>query len=177
MPDDPSIPDTQLADGVKKGDGAAFKTLYYRYYQALFSFVFQRIRSQEQTKDFLQEAYTRLWQNRSRIDPSKSIRAYLYRIANNLIIDHVRKGSSERAYQSKMARSGATRSDEDIETKTAVEFALNNLPEKMHQVFTLSRYEGLTYAEIAEVCEVSVKTVESRMSQALQRLREELTPE
>ena len=177
MTEEAIVPDSKLADEIRSGDGAAFQTLYYRYYQALFSFVFQRVRSQEQTKDFLQEVFTRLWEKRSRIDSAKSIRAYLYRIANNLIIDQVRKGSSERAYRTKMLRSSLSQSDEAIETKTAVEFALNNLPDKMRQVFALSRYEGLTYAEIAQVCDVSVKTVESRMSQALQRLRTELSDE
>ena len=52
--------------------------------------------------------------------------------------------------------------------------AINDLPEKYRNVFVLSRYQGLTYAEIAAACNISIKTVESRMSQALRILRKEL---
>lgn len=166
--------DAELARRIRDGDDIAFRSLYYRYYEALTSFVFHRTSSVELAKDFVQEVYTRLWQKRDKIDDTKSIKSYLYRIANNLAIDYFRKNASRRTYVSTTMQRSSGTADESIETQTAINMAIQKLPEKLRTVFTLSRYEGLKYAEIAEVCQVSVKTIESRMSQALQFLRKEL---
>lgn len=169
---DPS--DSELTEAIKSSDSAAFKTLYYRYNNAIYKFLWQRTYSIELAKDFLQEVFTRLWQNRMNLDSTKSIKAYLYRIANNLVIDFLRKNAYKRSYISKLTRQVRSSCEDSIEIKTSIKIALNNLPEKLRTVFMLSRYEGLTYSEIAETCNVSIKTVESRMSRALQYLRKEL---
>jgi len=61
-----------------------------------------------------------------------------------------------------------------IELSTQINAAIENLPEKSRNIFILSRFQGLKYHEIAEVCQISIKTVENRMSQALKLLRDEL---
>ncbi|MFH1940700.1 MAG: RNA polymerase sigma-70 factor [bacterium] len=174
MIDLPDSSDAELVRAIRSADAAAFKALYFRYYDALYRFLWQRTHSADLAKDFLQEVYTRLWQNRRNLDPAKSIKAYLYRIANNLVIDYIRKNAYKKSYLTKLSHRSRSFSEESIEVETSIHIALNNLPEKLRTVFMLSRYEGLTYSEIAEACHISVKTVESRMSRALLRLREEL---
>jgi RNA polymerase sigma-70 factor (ECF subfamily) len=164
------IPDKDLAAGVRDADTAAFKTLYYRYYDALYQFLYSKCRSAELSKDLIQEVFTRIWQTRERINPEQSIKAYLYRIANNLTIDHVRKKIRERNYRKEVTKQGKQEGP-DLELAITIKKAVDNLPEKYRIVFVMSRYQGLTYAEIAEACQISIKTVESRMSHALQTLR------
>jgi len=168
------LPDHKLTRAIKASNVTAFEALYFRYYGSLYRFMWHRTYSVETTKDFIQEIFTRLWQNRRNLDTKKSIKAYLYQIANHLVIDHLRKTTSKRSYLSDLARKDRDSQDSDVEAQTSVAIALGKLPEKLRTVFILSRYEGLQYTEIAEVCGISVKTVESWMSQALRLLREEL---
>ncbi len=169
------LPDDKLSQAIKSSDSAAFKILYFRYYEPLYNFVWHRTYSTELAKDLLQETFTRLWQNRQKLDVNKSIKAYLYRIANNLIIDYNRKNASKKSYLSKLNRESNSGNEQSIEIELSIKTALDNLPEKLRTVFTLSRYQGLKYSEIAEVCSISIKTVEKWMSQALQLLRKELS--
>ena len=175
MKDLSSLPDNKLSQAIKSSNSAAFKTLYFRHYESLYNFVWYRTYSAELAKDILQETFTRLWQNRKKLNVNKSIKAYLYRIANNLIIDYNRKNTSKRSYLSKLERENYSDNEQFIDTELSLKTALDNLPEKLRTVFTLSRYQGLKYSEIAEVCNISIKTVEKWMSQALQLLREELS--
>ena len=169
-----SASDSELARAIIESDSIAFQALYQRYFEAITIFLYHRTMSMELTKDFVQEVFTRLWQKREAIDDSKSIKAYIYRIANNLSIDYFRKQGSRKTYLSTMAYKGDKTTDDCIEMQTSINMAVQKLPERLRTVFILSRYEGLKYTEIAETCQISVKTVESRMSQALASLREEL---
>jgi RNA polymerase sigma-70 factor (ECF subfamily) len=168
---DKTSPDPQLTEAICSSDAAAFKILFYRYYEQLYYFLCQRIHSSDLARDFVQEVFTRVWQTRERLDSKQSIKAYLYRIANNLVIDHLRKRVSQVQYQREHYHK--TASQEGVwDTKLSVQDAVSRLPVKLLTVFILSRHQGLTYNEIAEACQISVKTVESRMSQAFRLLRE-----
>ncbi len=85
----------------------------------------------------------------------------------------MRKRSSKIQYLSELSIS-SQQTGEDIETRISIATAVAHLPEKQKTVFILSRYQGLKYSEIAEVCKISIKTVESRMAKALEFLRNEL---
>ena len=161
MNNDEKTSDSKLAEAIRASDGAAFKTLFFRYYDPLYYFLCQRIRSSDLAQDFVQEVFTRVWQ------------AYLYRIAHNLVVDYLRKRSSHKQYQSELYHRTAS-VEGSWDTKLSVQDAISQLPEKLLTVFVLSRYQGLTYHEIAEACQISVKTVESRISQALRLLRKVL---
>jgi RNA polymerase sigma-70 factor, ECF subfamily len=165
--------DQELAAAVRDSDRNAFKLLYHKYYKPLYLFLRHRTRSGDLAQDFVQELFTRIWAHRRNIDPSKSLKAYLYRIANNLVIDHFRKRKSDLSYRSNLDLSPSGKNA--IETQITIMTAIDHLPEKLKSVFTMSRFEGLTYQEIADICRISIKTVESRMSQALKRLRKEIS--
>lgn len=172
-----NTPDSDLVIAVRASDEAAFKSLYYRYYQTMFNFLWRRTHDFEGSKDLAQELFIRLWKNRENLDPKQSLRAYLYRIANNLAIDSLRKKARE---QSTFVHDpdivATTDPDENIDFEANVKAVIRGLPAPLLAVYTLSRDEGLTYTQIAESLEVSVKTIEHRMSQALKILREKLKP-
>lgn len=175
MRDFDSFSDSELARAVSNSDGEAFQALYYRYYEKLYYFIWYRMRSTEAARDITQELFSRVWHHRASLDPAKSIKAYLYRIANNLVINQFQKQTIEKKYLNTLEpdRFVATPS-ENFDLKDKIGRAIDGLPEKPRTVFMLHRFEGFTYAEIAQSLEVSVKTVEKRMSHALKLLREAL---
>ncbi|MGH7451773.1 MAG: RNA polymerase sigma factor, partial [bacterium] len=176
MPDYTSHSDQQLAQLIQHSDAEAFKTIYYRYYRPLFRFAFYRTHSKEISQDLIHDTFARLWSNRERLDPEKSLKAYLYRTVNNLVIDHLRHKATEEAYLQEQppAEELLDQLEDDVVLRERIENAIAGLPENARLVFMLYHFEGFKYAEITEALEISVKTVESRMSKALQILREKL---
>jgi RNA polymerase sigma-70 factor (ECF subfamily) len=164
--------DSELSEAIRSSNDEAFKVFYYRYYEQIYHFLWHRTFSPDLAKDFVQEVFARLWQHREKLDPRKSIKAFLYRIANNLSIDYIRKHASEMNYRKSLPNQKIV--EESIEVRMSIETAVQNLPERLRSVFIMSRFQGLKYYEIARACKISVKTVESRISQALQLLRVEL---
>ena len=170
--------DIKLCQAIKASNTDALKELYIRYYDPLYQFIWQRLYSTELAKDFVQEIFTRIWQNKENLDGITSIKAYLYRMANNMIIDHIRKKSVRKKYILEQIQSiNQTQDDSSSEIQESLLLAINQLPEKLQVAIKLNRYQGLTYAEIAQVCKVSIKTIEKRISKALQLLRNELKKE
>lgn len=119
-----------------------------------------------------------MWNNREKLDAGQSLKSYLYKIANNLVIDHFRKKGVEQSYFAADPPDDAsvTTDEVDFELREQIEQAVAGLPPPVRQVFQMSRFDGLKYHEIAKALEISVKTVEARMSKALASLREQLEP-
>jgi RNA polymerase sigma-70 factor (ECF subfamily) len=165
--------DPELVGAIRDSDAGAFKILYFRYHDPLFRYVWYRTRSPEFAKDALQEIFTRLWRNRRSLDPEKSVKAYLYRIAHNLLVDNFRKEDQMKVYRTRGQSADAP--EDDLESRLDVQAAVESLPDDIRTAFMLNRYQGLKYAEIAEIQGISIKTVESRISRALDILRKILS--
>jgi RNA polymerase sigma-70 factor (ECF subfamily) len=172
-----NTPDAELTEAIKASDHTAFQVLYYRYFAALFRFLWRQTSDEELAKDLLQEAFGRVWKNRENLDPRRSIKSYLYRIGRNLVIDHRRQNVHKPDYLADHPASEPAYSvDEQFDLHDKLQAAINDLPEPLRLVFTMNRFEGMKYAEIAEMLDISIKTVESRMSKALTILRLKLAP-
>lgn len=169
--------DEELTRAIKISDRAAFKQLCERYYDPLYRFLWRKTRNDEAARDLVQELFMNVWNMRARLDENLSIKAYLYRAANNLAINHLRKKVLKQAYfADNLADAPAGHSDAERELQECLDEALQDLPEAQRTVFVLNRFEGLKYAEIAETLQISIKTVESRMSQTLKHLRSKFGP-
>jgi RNA polymerase sigma-70 factor (ECF subfamily) len=167
-------PDGQLASEIKKSNKQAFETLYFRYYKILFHYVVSRLQSSESARELIQEIFKRLWQNRRNLDKTKSLKDYLFRIANNLVIDSYRKKQVQNTYFDRSVEPPETLSNENLDFRTQFNIAMEKLPENCRIVFTLHHVKKYTYLEIAEMCSVSKRTVEKRMKLAIEILREQL---
>ncbi|MGH7597972.1 MAG: RNA polymerase sigma factor [bacterium] len=172
-----NTPDNELAQAIKAADHNAFKVLYYRYFEALFRFLWRQTSDEELAKDLLQEIFSRVWKNRESLDPQQSIKSYLYRIGHNLVIDHRRQSVHKPDYlEDDPANEPAYFVEENFDLHEKIQATIAALPEPVRLVFTMNRFDGIKYAEIAVRLNISVKTVEARMSKALAILREKLAP-
>jgi len=164
--------DEELVEAIKENDHDAFKILYYRYFQKLIRFALYRLHSIETARDLVQELFFKVWTGRERLNPQKSIKAYLYKSLNNLIINHLKLSSTQTSLLSDLDES-KIKAEEKQEYKIDIKNAIERLPEKLKTVFILSRVEGYKYSEIAEICNISVKAVEKRMTKVFFLLRKE----
>ena len=164
--------DEKLVEAIKENDHDAFKILYYRYFQKLIRFAYYRLHSIETARDLVQELFFKVWTGRERLNPQKSIKAYLYKSLNNLIINHLKLSSTQTSLLSDLDES-KIKAEEKQEYKIDIKNAIERLPEKLKNVFILSRLEGYKYSEIAEICNISVKAVEKRMTKVFVLLRKE----
>jgi RNA polymerase sigma-70 factor, ECF subfamily len=162
-----------LVLAVRQSDHDAFKELYFKYFQMLIRFAWFRVHSVDTAKELVQELFIRVWSSRKNLDPGKSIKAYLYRSLGNLIINHEKLKSSNNISldNSDYLEPGK---NENIDLQIDIRDAINSLPEKMKSVYMLSRYDGFSYDEIADICNISKKAVEKRMSKAFILLRKKI---
>ncbi len=165
--------DRQLVCLIRNGDMDAFQVLYYRYTDDLFRFIFSRLGDRETAIDYVQDIFLQIWEKRAALNPDASVKAYMFKTAHNRLIDHFRKSSTRKTHTSDILPDSPEHAD-NPELQTRVKIAIHQLPEKEALVFHLSRFDGFSYKEIAQICQVSVKTVEKRMSNALKHLRKHI---
>lgn len=133
-------------------------------------------------EDLVQEVFLELWRKRSGIQIQISFRAYLRRAAVNKTLNYLRDQRlpiSDEEHLPFQLASSTPQADETLETselKEEIDRAISALPERCRQVFVLSRFEELSAKEIADLLDISPKTVENQMTKALKSLREWLGP-
>lgn len=178
-----NLSDEELMARIKTGDQDAFAELMNRYEVRLFNYLKRIVRNAADAEDVYQETFLRVYRHAARFNPESAFRPWLYRIATNLCMDLMRKRSrrKETSLESGGAGNDSPLTVKDLspspaevsehhERQAALAKAVAELPEKQRAVFLLARYEGLPYAEIAEVLDVPVGTVKSRMNTAVNQL-------
>lgn len=163
--------DKELIFEIRGSSESAFKELFYRYHEVLIDFCMYRTRDIDISKDMVQELFTKLWFSKENLDPKKSIKAYLYKALTNQIINYSKHSSSKNISLDESISQKVTTNNFVLENRIDIYTAIEKLPEKFKTVFMLSRIEGFKYSEIADICEISVKAVEKRMTKALKTLR------
>ncbi|MCH2235868.1 MAG: sigma-70 family RNA polymerase sigma factor [Crocinitomicaceae bacterium] len=157
-----------------------FKICFNEWFDSIRNFIYYRCGNTEQATDIAQEAFMRLWQKQFKFHPQQT-KSLLYKIAKELWISEHRKIQSAQKFQLSLTTFNTGNESEDLlaykELKEKYEAALTQLPEKQREVFLMSRLEEMSYKEIAERLNLSLKAVEKRMSQALGELRKVLNHE
>jgi RNA polymerase sigma-70 factor (ECF subfamily) len=164
---------------IRTGDGEAFEQLFRFYGQLLIHFVRRYVQETSIAENLVQDVFLAIWSNRSQLDPAQNIKTYLYTAAKNQALKHLRHSDVERRSAAEVIRTfprPQTPADEwqEKEIAAAVHQAIEALPEKCRILFSMNRFDHLTYAEIAEIQDISIKTVETQMGRALKFLRNRL---
>jgi len=168
-------------ENIQKGDEESFEFLFKKYYLPLTRFAWRYVNSKAIAEELVQEIFTIIWEKRKDLDTTGSVRSYLYKSVRNLSINqlnhHELKNRYDRQWTSQRENPEITFHDEirEEQIRHAIATAIEELPPRSKMTYKLHRYDGLTYGEIAEVMEVSVKTVESQMTRTLKILRERLS--
>jgi RNA polymerase sigma-70 factor (ECF subfamily) len=170
--------DQFLLNSLQDGEEKAFDFIFRKYYKALCAQANLYVHDLDQAQNLVQDCFIKMWENRKNAGQIKNLSAYLSFMVRNRSIDHVRKSKKE--IITELVSEGVEMTDSSDEIFISYEFeeklveALSMLPERCRVAFEYSRFEGLTYNEIAQKMNVTVKAVEALMSRSLRILRVEL---
>ena len=170
-------PDITLLHDLKNNDFSAFNTIYQQYSKPLYVYLLHKLKEPEVCNDVLQDIFVSLWEKREQLNIDVSIKAYLYQVARYKIIDLYRQDVKYQKYLAELAEfmtideSTITDRIDNRKKLQEIELAVNKLPEKMREIFILSRYEHQTTRDIASKTNLSPQTVKNQLSKALRILR------
>jgi RNA polymerase sigma-70 factor (ECF subfamily) len=183
LPTDPVSPDRagdedrNLALRAGKGDAAAFGALYDRYVEAVYRYVFYRVRNDADAEDLVSDVFMRALRAIPRYEPRVAFLAWLYRIARNAVIDRARRSRTQISFEDALAHPGADQVVEPDATilalsdKEAVRAALAKLTPLQQEVIVLRFVEGYSTHEIADLVGKREGTVRGIQFRALEALR------
>jgi RNA polymerase sigma-70 factor (ECF subfamily) len=178
------------------GERAAFTFLLRRHQGPLYNFALRQLRSASFAEEVVQEAFVRVVQNAAEFKHEARFSTWLYTIARNLCVDHIRKQALRRhpSLDQPQQTSGADDGDRPAlgeqvpdgrasveraavsgEIRERVTLAIDRLPDDQREVFLMREVSNLPFKEIAEITGVSENTVKSRMRYALERLQTALS--
>lgn len=163
-----------LAAEIKNGDHAAFRSFFEAHHQSLFRFLLSKNIDPATAEDLIQQAFVYIWDNRSSIDPAKSLRAYLFKIAYTRMLNHIRDHKKFDPSATVASRETNHTPEDTVrasDLREAIRNAINEMPEKRGLVFEFCFMQEFTYKEAAKTLDVSVKTIENHMALALKDIR------
>jgi RNA polymerase sigma-70 factor, ECF subfamily len=154
---------------------------YDEHAQALFAFLLSLTRNETDTRDLLQEIFTRLAQRPALLQSARDERAFLLHLAHNLVIDHARRrGTREKNHDRWTAETpswfAAGPNADEPTFRLALAAALAELPDEQRAVVHLKLWEELTFEAIAQTLEIPPNTAASRFRYGIDKLRERLRP-
>ena len=167
--------DTLLVAALKYDSHEAFVKIFRQYYANLVLFTARFIPDKSVCEDIVQEAFIKIWSNRKNLEIKTSIRSYLTTSVQNLALDELRHRKVKNNYLEMNREIILSLSPDEhmffTELSDAIDNALEKLSPELRETLMLSRSEKLKYHEIAQRLNVSVRTVEVRISKALKYLR------
>ena len=162
---------------IRKGDLAAFEDLFHTNYPGMCSYSESLVKREDVAEEIVQDVFLNIWKNRENLRIVTSLHNYLYRSVFNNSMMYLRKSQKESRLDMRWAEE--TQQGEDPgeemnarELNALIIYTLEGLPERTREIFSMSRFEGLKYEEIAGKLSISVKTVEANMGKALKALRD-----
>ncbi len=177
MPTCVSYDEPALLASLAKGDEAAFRTLFEQHWDNIYGVAFAFTKSPVMAEEIVQDIFIKIWLKREELPLLKNFSDYLFIIARNHIISLLRKKTNEQPFTDHLlnyfSEIGNTPEDQFLcrETESLVHRAIEQLPPQQHQVYCMSREQGLNQEEIATRLNISIHTVKSHMNKALQFIR------
>jgi RNA polymerase sigma factor (sigma-70 family) len=164
----------ELVESLKLRDENAYSYLYDHYSKALFTIIYQVVPQQESAEDILQQVFLKIWKNIESYDASKGrIYTWMINLARNQALDHIRSkdfnrqnktsGLTENVYKDEVAAGGIRDS--------GLNKVLEQLPEENRKLLEFSYFQGYTQAEIAEMMNIPLGTVKTRLRTTIIQLR------
>lgn len=169
--------ESEYMEKLGQGDHKSFNTLFMLYHPRVKNFLKGFIKDEEEACDMAQDIFFKVWTNRESISKVSSLKAYLYRMARNMVYDYYEHSLVKESYEQKQ-QSSSTYADlieEDLyaqELSILIDIAIEQMPEQRRRIFKMSRKDGLSNDEISQRLQINKRTVENHITQALADLRE-----
>ena len=168
-------------------DESAFDIIFRTYYKSLCAFASNYVRNHEASEEIVQDFFCHFWDNNRDISISTSLQGYLFRSVHNRCLNYIR---DEKVRQKHIAENQYILSDDELlsgpvpafyespivisELENNIKLAIDTLPDQCKTIFCLNRFEDLSYTDIADKLGISINSVKTQMTRALQKLRESL---
>lgn len=169
----------ELIEKLKNGDSFAFEVLFYKYRNKVKGFAKSMLHAQIDPEEIVQEVFVRVWLKKEAIDPGKDFQSYLFSIAKHLVLDHLKSAVNRKLYFVGEHFQHDLLEEEGLDVATIENSEekllglIEQIPERRREIFRMSRFEGLSYKQIAERLNISENTVDSQIRNALAFLRKE----
>jgi RNA polymerase sigma-70 factor, ECF subfamily len=156
---------------------AAFEAMFRKFQPGLVRFAFLHVRSQEDAREVVQEVFINVWDKRESLSFDSELKYYLFRSVKNACLNLLKKRRLETVSLEEALTAAEDAQGEDSETQLRFKMVMaqiDQLPEMCREIFLMSRMEGLSHKEIAEILEIAPKTVENQIGIGLKKIREGL---
>jgi len=163
---------------IKNHNEDSFKEFFLLMQPSIYYFIYRHTSNKETAQDLTQEVFVKFWLSRERLNTHSSPKAYIFKIARNLCLNYIQrehKTSSEDENYLVLLSKCTEENLDSLFLLDDYQKAISLLPERCRTTFVLSRFEGFSYNEIAEIMEVEVQTVKNQMNKAISVLKKLLS--
>lgn len=172
-----------MAEGITKdtvrafreGDHAAFDALFLGYFDKIRYFIRGIVRSDHDAEEIAQDIFMKLWHDRERIDPERSVNSLMYTLARNAALNFIKHRYVEHSYLGSLppepVEDGAEAHIYAAEIELIIKMTVAGMPDQRRTIYEMSREKGVSNDEIAGKLGVAKKTVENQLSLALKEIR------
>ena len=153
------------------------KKLYHEHQPSLVNFASYLIGSKEDALEIVNDVFVSLWKNKSSYAKIKVVKSYLFSAVKNRCFNHLKKKKLEVTHMWPENAKSTFSADALLQAEehtNRLNYLMNELPPKCRQVFIMSRIDELSYAEIAALLDLSIKTIENQMGKALKIIRKKM---
>ena len=157
-------------------EGSNFEQLFRDYFPPLMAFARKILVDEDDAREVVHLVFINLWEKRSEVDLSTSLKSYLFTSVHNRSLNVIRdrKKFSSGEVPEVAGEWDVSAQIESMELEGKIREVIDSLPEKCREIFKMNRFEGLKYGEIANKLDISIRTVENQISKALKILKEQL---
>jgi RNA polymerase sigma-70 factor (ECF subfamily) len=169
----------QLVSLLRTGSQFAFEKLFEKYSQKLFRFSFSYLKSDADSEEIVQNVFLKIWENRQNLRDETSFKSYLFTIAFNVIRKNFNQKAKENKYKTKLLEVLASENpmletNSDFEVYVLrLEQLIEQMPDRRKEIFLKRKKEGKSVREIASSMDISPKTVENQITEAMNYLKKE----
>ena len=169
----------EMIASLRKGSLTAFESLFESYSQKLYRFSYSYLKSETEAEDVVQEVFLKLWENRSGLKTGTSFQSYLFTIAYNSIRKSFNKKALKEKFTSEIFTSlslenPSLETNPDFETLLLkLDRLIDQMPIRRKEIFLKRKKEGKAVKDIAKEMDISPKTVENQITEAMNYLKKE----
>jgi RNA polymerase sigma-70 factor (ECF subfamily) len=171
--------DKELLLEVASGSESAFRQLFHIWEPRLSTFIYSITKSREDTSEIVQDVFLKIWMSRESLVNVHNFKAYLFTVSKNQAINSLKKILRDlqeiRQFRADIQGTYAQEEDKNEELYSFIDQAILQLSERQREVFMLSRYEKLTYQEIAEKLGIGKESVKTHLKLATASISRYLT--